>query len=502
MKKYIITSGVAFLAFVSVVVAQNFTFSNDLSVGARGSDVSALQSWLINNGFDIPAISLGGVARGYFGAQTKLAVMKYQLANGIPNTGYVGRLTRAKLNEHKQVNPSAPVINSIEAPTILMLNQTGTWTVKASDPQNTSLNYSVDWGDTAITAPVACPQGYNCALNGSASPAFVQNATFTHSYSYAGTYAVRFTVKNSAGLTTQSSATVQVGANNASPLNVISPNGGEIWTKGTSQMIKWISPIYFRATYADIKLVPYYQPCTGQVCPMVAMMYPYHVPYTIATNVNINQNSYNWNVGSIYNSASGKLPVCEADNAVNCISSSSSIIPDGQYLIQICEVGINGELGTNCDSSDKPFIINSNTANNRPPVIIGVDAPTTLAVNQTGTWTIHASDPENGKLSYSVMWDNVNDLFSPGAVGVNTQYYKQDTTFLHSYSMVGLHIVTLTVADSAGLTAETKTTVNVTNSTQPSITVVSPLSTFTSATWLGASEVNTVVPSTSICVIE
>ncbi len=44
------------------------------------------------------------------------------------------------------------------------------------------------------------------------------------------------------------------------------------------------------------------------------------------------------------------------------------------------------------------------TSVNQPPVISGVSGPTTLRVGETGTWTVQASDPENGTLSYSVIW--------------------------------------------------------------------------------------------------
>ena len=73
------------------------TFSSDLDVGATGADVSALQNLLLKKGYSIPA-----GATGFFGAQTKAAVMEYQKASGItPVTGYFGPKTRA----HVQANP-------------------------------------------------------------------------------------------------------------------------------------------------------------------------------------------------------------------------------------------------------------------------------------------------------------------------------------------------------------------------------------------------------------
>jgi hypothetical protein len=98
MKKFLIASGVAVLAFASVASAQGAVFNTNLTVGSTGPEVANLQTWLINNGFSIPSIASGAAAKGYFGAQTKTAVMAYQASRGIPNTGFVGPLTRAALN--------------------------------------------------------------------------------------------------------------------------------------------------------------------------------------------------------------------------------------------------------------------------------------------------------------------------------------------------------------------------------------------------------------------
>src|SRR5258708_1840145 len=97
MKKYIIAAAFSALALAATAGAQNHSFSSDLFVGSSGPDVVSLQSWLISNGYPIPAISAGG-ARGYFGAQTKSALIGYQTAAGLPANGFFGPLTRAKIN--------------------------------------------------------------------------------------------------------------------------------------------------------------------------------------------------------------------------------------------------------------------------------------------------------------------------------------------------------------------------------------------------------------------
>lgn len=136
MKKFLIASGVTFLAFATIVGAQTQTFNSNLTVGSTGSEVVALQEVLLNAGYDIPALSSGTATKGYFGSQTKSAVMKYQAENGIPNTGFVGPLTRAALNA------GGPVAGG---PVVCPAGFTCT--------QNTPVT-------------VNCPVGYTCTLTG------------------------------------------------------------------------------------------------------------------------------------------------------------------------------------------------------------------------------------------------------------------------------------------------------------------------------------------------
>ncbi|MDE2188533.1 MAG: peptidoglycan-binding protein [Patescibacteria group bacterium] len=81
----------------SSTIAQNVTtmvFGRNLTIGSRGSDVIALQNFLIAKGFLNSSYN-----SGYFGPLTKTALSKYQFANGIsPASGYFGPVTRKMLN--------------------------------------------------------------------------------------------------------------------------------------------------------------------------------------------------------------------------------------------------------------------------------------------------------------------------------------------------------------------------------------------------------------------
>ena len=76
------------------------TLTRSLSRGARGDDVTALQSYLEARGYlTIPF----GVAKGYFGPLTKAAVTMFQKDVGIDPIGIVGPLTRAALKQETSI---------------------------------------------------------------------------------------------------------------------------------------------------------------------------------------------------------------------------------------------------------------------------------------------------------------------------------------------------------------------------------------------------------------
>ena len=67
--------------------------TRDLTIGATGSDVMALQQWLMAEGYSIPA----GPTE-YFGGQTQAALAAWQAANGVsPAAGYYGPVTRGAI---------------------------------------------------------------------------------------------------------------------------------------------------------------------------------------------------------------------------------------------------------------------------------------------------------------------------------------------------------------------------------------------------------------------
>ncbi len=82
------------LAVTVSASAEGYQFTKNLKKGMRGADVTALQTAL--------GIS---PATGYFGNMTLAAVKTYQTANMIPSTGFVGPMTRDKMNKTVGTTP-------------------------------------------------------------------------------------------------------------------------------------------------------------------------------------------------------------------------------------------------------------------------------------------------------------------------------------------------------------------------------------------------------------
>ncbi len=99
-------------------VASGYRFLKIVNIGSSGDDVKALQDILEVGGFlKVPK----GVAKGYFGAQTKNAIKKFQKAHGIAKEGgggygNLGPKTRAKLNE-LVATPATPAVPEVSGAT-------------------------------------------------------------------------------------------------------------------------------------------------------------------------------------------------------------------------------------------------------------------------------------------------------------------------------------------------------------------------------------------------
>lgn len=157
------------------------------------------------------------------------------------------------------------------------------------------------------------------------------------------------------------------------------------------------------------------------------------------------------------------LPSCAyptANSQIVCMIAGSAVTP-GTY-----QIFVKNNNGT---SNGAAFTVTSgNPANNGAPVVNGVDSPSTLSVNQNGTWTVRATDVTGGGLSYSVTWgDEIQYGMTTSSMSPAAASFVQSATFNHSYSQPGVYSPRFSVRGSNGLATEVSVTVSVQSSGQP-----------------------------------
>lgn len=296
-------------------------------------------------------------------------------------------------------NPvTQPVIQSFNGPTNLEVNKSGTWTVRASGGRNAQLSYAIDWGE------------YDYANASQSLRRFpVQQTTFTHQYANAGTYTVRITVSNQNGQQATSQTTVKVGGGSVSKPNITSftgPTSLRVGEKGTFNV---------NANH----------------------------PYDKGVNFSVDWGEAHYG----------------QQNQTSQIRRGSSQTFDHTFNIPgTFHVRVTAETDGQQDTRTLTVRVTGG-ATGTAPVVRGISGPATLTTGQTGTWSVQASDPNNGNLSYQINWGD--EMYGAQSNYAGSDGYVQNSAFTHYYSQAGTYTVSVVIRNDSGQTARASTTVRV-----------------------------------------
>jgi peptidoglycan hydrolase-like protein with peptidoglycan-binding domain len=216
-------------AVASPVMPPCLSLSRSLSIGAQGSDVTSLQSFLSSQGY------LSVSPTGYFGPLTAAAVGRWQAQNGVAASGSAGYgifgpLSRSYLQRScgsttTGTTGSTGSIGSITTTgtgfSASPASGTAPLTVQftSSEPQGSSIGTTVNFGDGTSGTLGVIPVCSSCNAMGSVS----------HTYLSAGTYTATLTggscacpvngICNCPNMQILGTATVTVNADSASSSN-------------------------------------------------------------------------------------------------------------------------------------------------------------------------------------------------------------------------------------------------------------------------------------------
>jgi len=389
----------------------------NLSQGSSGSDVVALQEFLRDRGY------FSANATGYYGPLTASAVARWQSSEGIQGIGVVGPITRERIRVWcgTVVDDGDDSVRFTANPQrgVVPLTVTFTNNVQLADPQ-----FIADAGDYKVVFGDGSEYKFPCANSNGFCPG---PHIVKHTYSSSDTYTASlvhygyFGIPGPNGLpeSTVATATIYVGSDNIVCTKEYVPVCG-------SKQVQCITT-----------------PCN-----------PVQQTYSNRCMLNADGATYLY-AGQCRDTSTDPSadPRCRAwyDGCNSC----SRETPNSPAMCTLRA----------CFQQEPAYCtayFDDDTTANRPPIISSFSGPTTLDVNETGTWTIRASDPENGPLSYSVNWGDEYYAF-PYAASSAQEQFTQTTTFTHSYSRTGTYTISVAVRDSAGHTARTSSTVRVSN---------------------------------------
>lgn len=148
----------------------------------------------------------------------------------------------------------------------------------------------------------------------------------------------------------------------------------------------------------------------------------------------------------------GISPRCFYSNP-RCLMASQQTMT-GNY-------GISVE-NTNGTSNSIVFVVTSANVGGTLSVN-GLDAPSSLSMGASGTWTVRATSNGVGNLHYSAHWgDEVYAEAQASLMYPGPREVQNSATFTHAYQRAGTYTATFTVTDDYGQSAQVSSTVTIT----------------------------------------
>lgn len=248
-------------SFAPKAHAENI-FTRFLSMGSKGKDVKALQEVLKNEGL------LGAAATGYYGALTKEAVTQLQTQNNLEPVGVVGPKTLALVTtkatttktETTTTTKVTPAVATVCTPTtpasITVTSPNGgetyvagqqikvTWT-SCNVPATKNISIMVTMNNTSIASTAGATP--NDGIEAIDLPTQANLPTGT-AMVYGNVYKVNLFVSGMSVFDASDNLFMINGGNmagctptSAPSMQLISPNGGQVYTLDQSVTINWVS---------------------------------------------------------------------------------------------------------------------------------------------------------------------------------------------------------------------------------------------------------------------
>ncbi len=393
-----------------------FLLSRNLLPGSAGDDVGGLQEFLSEQGL------FNADVTGYFGPVTAQALATWQVSQGVEAAGVVGPMTRERIKIWcgGGVTPADWKLRAEPQKGTAPLTVTFAANVTLMDPAMVA-----DAGDYMIQFGDGGEHRFVCSSKNNGSCRGPHKTS--HTYSANGTYIAKL---------------IHYGyfpAPNVAPTRTV----GEVTIRVADQ--------------EPVACTMEYNPVCGAK-PIVCITTPCNpIPTTYGNKCAMNADGAKFlYAGECRTDKNpGDDPKCKSwyDGCNTCSRST----PGSPAMCTLRACTSEPIATRKCT-----VYFDDTTPTNKPPTISSFSGPTTLRVNQTGTWIVQANDPENQQLTYKISWGDDKAYAGGTSMAAHlVDSFVQTTTFTHVYATAGEYTVKILVRDSAGGEAVATATVGV-----------------------------------------
>ena len=416
--------------------AQATEIVSDLTIGASGVQVTSLQDHLEQKGFLTMPF---GIAKGYFGLLTKNAVIKYQASLGLPATGYVGPMTRGKINT-TVVAAKPDLLPQVVIPSI----------TKKDTPVSTS--------GTKATIKVISPNDGETFKQGQS----VDVKWFAQNYPAGSTVSINLTNEN--GVYEQFATGLNPGLQsykvtmNAYPgKNIKISLDMYVPVPVTPESEKGMIVVNDSSDKNFTLTLP-----SGDMpeAPVIKSLSRTSFPNDAKTTVTLKGSGFTESTAIYFSNSQYKQAYKTAvklisDQAVEFVIAQN-FPPAGEYELLASNDGIT--MSNPLDVTIKadpdyvpPTPVQLPVISTTGPTITGIIGPTAMIISSAGMWTINISNPNPNSVEVTIDWgdDSSTEKKSISQSG-SVQFGRQ-------YTQSGKYTITITAKDSKNGSKDTKT---------------------------------------------
>lgn len=517
MKKAIV-SAVFGLSFLAVVVslpageasAQTYgscaSISNTLSVGSRGSQVLALQQFLVSQ--DYPG---GGtwMETGYYGTATEAAVRDFQESRGLPETGVVDSATLSAL---ENCNGTSSSYTYPGYP-----GYTGSGYPEGTYPYSTTYPYTTTTYPYSTTypynyygygAPAITSLSQNTGIAGQTITIYGQGFESTNTVYFDneavaangnGSTELSFTIPYTS-TTYENDQTVQLYVTNQDGTSnsvsfTLNPYGSSYgcgtypYSYGYEDENCDCGGTY-SYEYSDCGTCGTYEDgydygCQGNTSsPTVTYLSPNSGG--VGTDVTVYGSGFTTNDNTVHFGSGIITGLGSPDGESVSFVVPSELTGYGSQPLTLGEYNVSVTNSNNVTSNAVSFDVTSTSGNGSgAPTITSVSGPTNVQTGVENTWEVTIDNPNSSYATVSVAWGDTGNGYVDQAAPQTIYGGTQTVSFSHAYETSGTYTLTFTVDNQNSQSNTYTETVYVSGSNvyggTPEVNYVSPSSGYVGA---------------------